>query len=69
MQPLLLNLDLGTTNCKAVVFTAEGVQVAAISREHPTYHPRPDWAEQDPAEWWKAALAVKIGRASCRERV
>ncbi len=58
MQPLLLNLDLGTTNCKAVVFTAEGVQVTAISREHPTYHPRPDWAEQDPAEWWKAALAV-----------
>ena len=43
----LLGVDIGTTGCKAAVFTAEGQCLATAYREYPTVHPRPDWAELD----------------------
>lgn len=54
--PYLLGLDSGTSACKAVLFTVEGKPVAEASADHPIYHPKPGWAEQDPEEWWRAAV-------------
>ena len=49
----LLGIDLGTTSVKVAVFTDDGERIAAASRRHPTHRPRPGWAEQDPADWWR----------------
>jgi xylulokinase len=50
-------IDLGTTTCKVQVFDQEGVQLGTFSEEMETVHPRPDWAEQDPADWWRSVVA------------
>jgi xylulokinase len=43
-------LDIGTGGCKAVVFSAEGKELAASYREYSLSHEHPDWAEIDPDE-------------------
>lgn len=79
----LLTFDLGTTACKAALFRTDGRLLATASAEYPTHHPQPDWAEQDPLDWWGAAVAtgrevlaqaegtsvVGIGLSSQRETV
>jgi xylulokinase len=49
-----LGIDVGTTGCKAVVFTETGRQVAAAYAEYDIVHPRPGWAELDPVGVWAA---------------
>jgi xylulokinase len=53
-SPAILVLDVGLTNCKSVVFSAEGKMLSRSSFSYPTYQPRPGWVEQDPKEWWQA---------------
>jgi xylulokinase len=55
---LLLGIDVGTTSLKAVLFDADGALLAQASQEYPTAYPHPNWAEQDPDDWWRAACAV-----------
>lgn len=56
---LTLGIDIGTTNVKAVVLdTATGKVVATGSREHPLFHPKPGWAEQDPDNYWRAVVGA-----------
>ncbi|MBK9710004.1 MAG: carbohydrate kinase [Kouleothrix sp.] len=55
---LLLGIDIGTTNCKALVFDTSGRQRAGASAPTPTLRPRPGWAEYDPQALWEAAVAV-----------
>ena len=43
----LLDLDVGTTGCKAVVFNLEGKVLSTAYREYPLLHPQPGWAELD----------------------
>jgi len=57
----ILTFDLGTTGCKVCLWDCEGGLLASAHQGYPTHHPRPDWAEQDPADWWNAA--VSAGRA------
>jgi xylulokinase len=45
-----LGLDIGTGACKAVVFDAEGKELASAHREYRVHHPHPDWAELDSIE-------------------
>lgn len=52
--PLLLGLDLGTTNAKAAVYALDGELVAEAAVGYPTYYPQPGWAEQRPAHWLTA---------------
>ena len=54
----LLAIDVGTTACKAALVDTEGTVVAVGQAEYPTHHPRPLWAEQDPEDWWQAAIAA-----------
>ncbi len=52
----ILAHDLGTTGNKATLFeAASGAAVATALGAYETAYPRPNWAEQDPADWWRAA--------------
>jgi len=59
---LVLGLDVSTTATKAVLLDAEGGVRAVGTSEYAYETPRPLWSEQDPALWWKAAVAA-IGDA------
>src|SRR5688500_455047 len=55
---LLLGIDVGTTNCKALIFNTNGVQRAAANAPTPVHSPRPGWAEYDPDALWQTVVAV-----------
>ena len=57
----LLGVDLGTSGTKTVLFDAEGREVASRSVEYPLYQPQNGWAEQDPQDWWNAAVSTIRG--------
>ena len=51
-----LGLDIGTSGTKALLITEGGQHVASDTQEYPLSTPRPLWAEQDPEDWWQAAI-------------
>lgn len=57
-DPLVLAIDLGTTNAKAALVTLTGSVVARGSSPVGIAFPAPRWVEQDPAEIWSATLAA-----------
>ena len=57
----LLGVDLGTSGTKTVLFDAEGREVASQSVKYPLYQPQNGWAEQDPRDWWNAAVSTIRG--------
>jgi xylulokinase len=58
MTELLLGIDIGTTNVKAVLTTPEGWIIAEARTDYPTSFPKPGWAEQDPEDWWRGVTIV-----------
>jgi len=52
----LIGFDVGTTGTKALLIDESGRIVARALSEYPLSTPRPNWAEQDPEHWWKAAV-------------
>jgi xylulokinase len=56
MRPLLLVIDAGTTSVKAAAFDEGGVLVASDSFPYPTHTPHSGWAQQDPYDYWHAAI-------------
>lgn len=72
--PILLSLDLGTTNCKTVAYDKSGGVLATHQQSYRTRSPRPGWYEQRPSEWIRAAastlrsvsdsLGARVGRAA-----
>lgn len=57
MSPAILVLDLGTHKCRAVAIQDGGGVVArAMSPPYPTHRDHPGWAEQEPEDWWRAAI-------------
>jgi len=55
----LLGIDLGTTGVKAALFAADdGHVLASAFFDYPLLHPRPGWAEQNPADWWNATVSA-----------
>jgi FGGY-family pentulose kinase len=64
-RPLLLGLDVGTQSLRAALVDPDGRTVAFGVAPIETRYPRPTWAEQDPAQWWSAAVsAVRAALAS-----
>jgi xylulokinase len=61
-MPSFLGLDIGTSSVKACVVDGRGRTLASASEPLAMRVPRPGWAEQSPADWWKAATRA-IGRA------
>ena len=54
----ILTFDLGTTGCKVCLWDDGGNLLSSADRGYPIHHPKPDWAEQDPEDWWGAAVAA-----------
>ncbi|HSS09676.1 MAG TPA: FGGY family carbohydrate kinase [Acidimicrobiales bacterium] len=52
---MILTLDLGTSSTKATIWADNG-PASHGQGEVPTTHPRPGWAEQDPADWWESVV-------------
>jgi xylulokinase len=51
----ILAHDLGTTGNKATLFdAASGTAATTAFEAYETAYPDPNWAEQDPADWWRA---------------
>jgi xylulokinase len=54
-----LGMDVGTSGTRAVLVDETGSIVSAASEEHAPFRtPHPGWAEQDPEDWWRAALTA-----------
>lgn len=53
-----MGIDAGTTGLKVVVADADGTLLAQCGEEYGTSYPHPNWAEQDPEQWWRACCAV-----------
>ncbi len=54
MANYIIAHDVGTSANKAVLVDTEGRIRGKSSESYKVYYPRPDWAEQEPADWWKA---------------
>ncbi len=72
MRKLILAHDIGTTGNKATLYNPQGELLASSFHPYPTYYPRPNWAEQDPADWWEAVYKstqklLKKSKVSPRE--
>lgn len=59
---LYIGIDLGTSNLKALLVSADGEIEASASMGYSVSYPRDGWSEQNPEDWYAAAL-------SCMERV
>ncbi len=53
---IVIGLDVGTSGTKAIAMDAGGKLLASALVEYPLYSPKPNWAEQDPADWKRAAF-------------
>lgn len=53
----ILAHDLGTTGNKANLFDETGALVAGHLEPYPVSYPQPQWAEQNPDDWWRAVCA------------
>ena len=67
MPRYLLAHDLGTSGNKATLYSEEGKLVASRTVSYPTRFFNGNWAEQEPADWWRAVcessrLLVAVAR-------
>ena len=55
-RKLVIGVDGGTESIRACCFDAVNGRVVgqACAIPYQTYHPRPGWAEQDPADWYES---------------
>ena len=53
-----IGIDLGTSGTKTVLFDREGKALASSTIEYPLYQPKNGYAEQDPDDWWNAAVGT-----------
>ena len=54
----LLGLDIGTTGCKAVVFSESGTELSSCYEEYPLLVPQSDYCEIEPGVVWEAVQRV-----------
>jgi xylulokinase len=52
----LLGIDVSTTGVKALVIDCEGAIAASCTSPLQLSNPRPLWSEQQPRDWWQAAV-------------
>jgi xylulokinase len=53
-----VGIDLGSQSMKADLLAPDGRIVASAQSSYDMDCPRPGWAQQDPADWWRALGAV-----------
>jgi len=49
-----LGIDIGTSGTKTILCDQKGTIRASVTEEYPLSQPKPNWSEQNPADWWKA---------------
>ena len=54
----MIGVDMGTTSVKTVLFDQNGKEIAQMAQEYPVYQPHNGWSEQDPEDWYSAAIAT-----------
>ena len=54
----LIGIDLGTSATKTVLFDEKGSIISSSSCEYPLYQPHNGWAEQNPEDWYNAAIST-----------
>ena len=52
----LIGIDVGTTGAKTILINEQGDLIASSLVEYPLHTPKPKWAEQDPADWWRGTV-------------
>lgn len=57
MSGNILVFDEGTTSTRAIVFAADGRELAVCQEELTQYYPQPGWVEHDAGEIWAKSLA------------
>lgn len=65
MTEAILALDIGTTACRAVVFSADGKLLTESYREYPSIHRPGGIVEQDAESWWD--VGMQCARDACLE--
>jgi len=55
---IYLGIDVGTSGTKTLAIDAKGKILASAVEEYPCFAPKPLWSEQDPDDWWRAAVAT-----------
>jgi xylulokinase len=55
---LFIGIDVGTSAAKGVLIDEKGNVLADASLAYPLLTPKPNWAEQNPKEWWNACVEV-----------
>ena len=58
MGKYFLAHDAGTGGNKAVLVDVNGNVCSTAFVPYVTHYPHPDWAEQDPEDWWQAVVAT-----------
>ena len=56
MSKKSLGIDVSTTGVKALVIDHDGAIVASFTSPLQLSNPRPLWSEQQPRDWWAAAV-------------
>jgi xylulokinase len=70
--PLLMGLDLGSTNIKTVIYELDGTSIGRSSIPCPTHYPQAGWAHYDPDELWETcirAMREAVGQVDHPERI
>jgi xylulokinase len=62
-----IGVDIGTTGARAVAADERGQVVAVRAVDYALLTPHPGWTEQDPGEWWRAALEVLAATAKASD--
>lgn len=52
----VIGIDIGTSGTKTVLFDEKGTVIASKTIEYPMYQPQNGYAEQDPSDWYNAAV-------------
>ena len=52
----LMGIDVGTTGVKVLIIDENGKVCASAVEEYPLSTPHPNWAEQNPEDWWDATI-------------
>lgn len=51
-----IGLDLGTSALKLLLMDEKGTIHSIVSKEYPISFPKSGWSEQNPVDWWNAAV-------------
>ena len=62
-----IGIDLGTSACKGILLNREGTVVAEHSVSYSVSTPHTNWSEQNPTDWYNAALEILSTLSAGRE--